>query len=85
MTIKGKTFLIAAAIGLLGCASATAEINVGISLGAPAPVYVAPAPVYVSPYPTYYDPHHRNHDYGYWQEQRRGREHQEIRHDMPRR
>ena len=45
----------AALIGLSG--TAAARVDVGISLGFPAPVYVAPAPVYYAPPPpVYYAP-----------------------------
>jgi hypothetical protein len=43
----------AALIGLSG--TAAARVDVGISLGFPAPVYVAPQPVYAPP-PVYYAP-----------------------------
>jgi hypothetical protein len=54
----------AALIALSGAASARANIDVGISFGYPAPVYVVPrppvayypAPVYVAPAPVYYAP-----------------------------
>ncbi|CAG2148929.1 hypothetical protein [Ralstonia mannitolilytica] len=40
------------------CAStaALAHVDVGVSIGVPAPVYVAPAPVYVPPPPVVYRP-----------------------------
>ena len=45
----------AALIGISG--TAAARVDVGISLGIPAPVYVAPAPVYYAPPPpVYYAP-----------------------------
>jgi PXPV repeat-containing protein len=43
----------AALIGLSG--TAAARVDVGISLGIPAPVYYAPRPVYAPP-PVYYAP-----------------------------
>ncbi|MDB5864950.1 MAG: hypothetical protein JWO70_2756 [Betaproteobacteria bacterium] len=54
----------AALIALSGAAAARSNIDVGISFGYPAPVYVAPpppvayypAPVYVQPAPVYYAP-----------------------------
>ncbi|MCK4122877.1 hypothetical protein ACI2TT_22005 [Ralstonia nicotianae] len=40
------------------CAStaALAHVDVGVSIGVPAPVYVAPAPVYAPPPPMIYQP-----------------------------
>ncbi len=73
MAIKNKMILSGLALYLLSGATAYAEINVGVNLGGPAYVVASP-PVYVSPYPYYYDPRHRNHDFGYWEEQRRIRE-----------
>ena len=74
MAMKEKMLLSAAVLYLLSGAIAYADgINVELNLGQPA--YVESAPVYVAPYPTYYDPRHRNHDFGYWREQRRGHEH----------
>ena len=65
MAMKSK-ILLGAGIYLLSCAAAQAQLNVGVSIGQPEPVYAAPAPVYVAPYPSYYDPHHRYHDAAYW-------------------
>jgi hypothetical protein len=55
---KGIVTLLAAA-GLAiasGTAAARTNIDVGISFGIPAPVYVAPAPVYYQPRPVYVAP-----------------------------
>ncbi|CBJ36712.1 putative signal peptide virulence protein Vrg-6 [Ralstonia solanacearum CMR15] len=44
--------------GVALCAStaALAHVDVGVSIGVPAPVYVAPAPVYAPPPPVIYQP-----------------------------
>ncbi|SIT49601.1 conserved exported hypothetical protein [Paraburkholderia piptadeniae] len=42
------------AAGACGVAQAHTNLSVGLSLGAPAPAYVAPAPVYAAPQPVYY-------------------------------
>ena len=39
-----------------GTAAAHGRVSFGISVGVPAPVYVAPAPVYYAPAPVYYVP-----------------------------
>jgi hypothetical protein len=62
-------------IGAVGVAQAHTDLNIGLSLGAPA--YAAPAPVYVRPAPPVYrapywhhdEPRGRadyRHDYGQW-------------------
>ena len=53
-----KKFALASTIlsaGICACSAAHA-VNVDISIGAPAPVYVAPAHVYVAPAPVYVPP-----------------------------
>lgn len=74
MAMRKRILLSAAALYLLSSAAAYAQLNVELNLGQPAYVEAAPvyAPVYMAPYPTYYDPRHRDHDYGYWREHRRG-------------
>jgi hypothetical protein len=64
------------AAGACGVAQAHTDLNIGLSLGAPAPVYVRPAPVYAAPQPVYDHPgwdrggwHHR----GDWDQHRWGR------------
>ncbi|MEX3937465.1 hypothetical protein AB4Y32_38025 [Paraburkholderia phymatum] len=42
------------AAGACGVAQAHTNLSVGLSLGAPAPAYVAPAPMYAAPQPVYY-------------------------------
>ena len=42
------------AAGACGVAQAHTNLSIGLSLGAPAPAYVAPAPVYAAPQPVYY-------------------------------
>ena len=42
------------AAGACGVAQAHTDLNIGLSLGVPAPVYVQPAPVYAQPQPVYY-------------------------------
>jgi hypothetical protein len=61
------------AIGAVGAAQAHTDLNIGLSLGAPAyaaPVYVRPAPpVYRAPYYRHDEPRwHDNyrHDDGHW-------------------
>ncbi len=76
MATREKMLLSAAALYLLSGAIAYADgINVELNLGQPA--YAEPYPAYVAPYPTYYDPRHRDHDFGYWQRQRREHWHQD--------
>ena len=42
------------AAGTCGVAQAHTDLSIGLSLGAPAPVYTPAAPVYVAPQPVYY-------------------------------
>ncbi|MBP0591195.1 hypothetical protein J8I87_16020 [Paraburkholderia sp. LEh10] len=42
------------AAGACGVAQAHTDLSIGLSLGAPAPAYIAPAPVYAAPRPVYY-------------------------------
>jgi len=51
------------AAGACGVAQAHTDLSIGLSLGAPAPVYVQPAPVYAAPQPVYYG--HPAWDRGY--------------------
>jgi hypothetical protein len=61
------------AAGACGVAEAHTDLNIGLSLGAPAPVYVQPAPVYAAPQPVYDHPgwnrggwDHRDRDQQRW-------------------
>lgn len=57
--MRKRLGLIAAGAALAlasGTALAGSNVSFGISIGVPAPVYVAPAPVYVAPPPVYYAP-----------------------------
>ena len=71
-----KLLMATTALMLLGTASAHAELNVDIGLGAPAypayaqPVYVAPAPAYYNDYGRSH--HHRGYDWGYWNREHAG-------------
>jgi hypothetical protein len=55
------------AAGVCGVAQAHTDLSVGLSLGAPAPVYEQPAPAYAQP--VYYGHpgwDHRYYDHGYY-------------------
>jgi len=79
-----KLLLTTAALVLLGSTSAYAQLDLNVSIGRPAPVYVAPAPVMVAPQPVVVvnEPHHRNiyNDQLYWQE---ARERERWEHEHP--
>jgi len=60
------------AAGACGVAQAHTDLNIGLWLGAPAPVYVQPAPVYAAPQPVYDHPgwNHGGWDHRDWDQQR---------------
>ncbi|MDE1181266.1 PXPV repeat protein [Paraburkholderia sp.] len=66
------------AVGVCGVAQAHTDLNIGLSLGAPA--YVRPAPVYVAPEPVYYG--NPGWDHGYHRDHgwHRGWDHGDRRH-----
>jgi hypothetical protein len=59
------------AAGACGVAQAHTDLSVGLSLGAPAPVYVQPGPAYAQP--VYYG--HPGWDHGYYAPDHRGWDH----------
>ncbi|RFU47475.1 PXPV repeat protein [Paraburkholderia sp. DHOC27] len=59
------------AAGACGVAQAHTDLSVGLSLGVPAPVYVAPEPAYAQP--VYYA--HPGWDRGYYGQDHRGWDH----------
>ncbi len=74
------------AAGACGVAEAHTDLSIGLSLGAPAPVYVQPGPTYVQPAPVYSAPQpvyyggprwrgdwdHRGWDHRGWDRDRHG-------------
>src|SRR5258706_3891932 len=65
------------AAGACGVAQAHTDLSIGLSLGAPAPVYVQPAPAYAAPQPVYDHPgwnrgdwQHREWDRRDWNQHR---------------
>jgi hypothetical protein len=67
------------AAGACGVAQAHTDLNIGLSLGAPGPVYAQPAPVYAAPEPVYYG--HAGWDHGYDNGYHRGWDHGDHRWD----
>jgi hypothetical protein len=70
------------AAGVCGVAQAHTDLSVGLSVGAPAPVYEQPAPAYAQP--VYYGHpgwDHGYYDHGYYAPDHRGWDHGDHRWD----